>query len=380
MSSFAVTLERITVRQHPNADRLELARVGLFDAVVGKGQFKTGDVVLYIPEQAILPSGIIHRLGLDGKLSGKQHNRVKAVSLRGALSQGIVAPTSIVSTFPEADHYREVIDALNTAGKENLSTYDFAPALGIKKWEPEIPEYMKGSIISAPELLKWIDIENIKRFPDIFSAGDQVTVTEKIHGVCLNATLVIEDGEVTEVAVASKGYGEKNLAFEPDEKNLYWRAVNEYNVRQLATEVAAYYGNDVKSVGIYGEVFGKGIQDLSYGAEGKAGTPGFAVFDAYVLKADGTRFWVPSPVLRNMTTDIPMVPVLFEGDYDIEKIAEIASGKEQVSGKEMNIREGVVIRSTHEEKWVDAYANSHRKIAKFITGEYLTRSGGTEYQ
>lgn len=380
MSSFAVTLEKITVRQHPNADRLELARVGLFDAVVGKGQFTTGDVVLYIPEQAILPGHLITKLGLEGKLSGKEQNRVKAVSLRGALSQGIVAPLSIINTFPEDTHYTEMIEALKTVHAENLSTYDFAPALRISKWEPEIPDYMKGDITPATNILKWVDIENIKRFPDIFTAGDKVTVTEKVHGVCLMATLTMTEGEVSDVVVASKGYGDKRIAFTQSNDNLYWRAVNGYKVRELATELANHYGSAVHSVGIYGEVFGKGIQDLGYGAPGKAGVPGFAVFDAYIKLNDGTGFWVPSPVLRGTTTDIPKVPVLFEGEYDIENIASIASGKEQVSGTEANLREGVVIRSTDESPWVDMFGNGHRKIAKFITGEYLTRKGGTEYQ
>lgn len=379
MSSFAVTLEKITVRQHPNADRLELARVGLFDAVVGKGQFKTGDVVLYIPEQAILPAPLIKKLGLEGKLSGKEQNRVKAVSLRGALSQGIVAPLSIISTFPEDNYYTEVIQALQTV-RGTLSTYDFASALNITKWEPEIPDYMKGDITPATNILKWVDIENIKRFPDIFSKGDLVTVTEKVHGVCLMATLTMTDGEVSDTVVASKGYGDKRIAFTQSNDNLYWRAVNGYKVRELATELAGIYGSDVQSVGIYGEVFGLGIQDLNYGAPGKQGVPGFAVFDAFIKLVDGTGFWVPSPVLRGTSTDIPRVPVIFEGEYDVEHIAQIASGKEQVSGSEMNLREGVVIRSTTEARWVDMFGNSHRKIAKFVTEEYLTRKGGTEYQ
>ncbi|MBC9703638.1 MAG: RNA ligase (ATP) [Enterococcus sp.] len=379
MSSFAVTLEKITVRQHPNADRLELARVGLFDAVVGKGQFKTGDVVLYIPEQAILPNSVIRELGLEGKLAGKELNRVKAVSLRGALSQGIVAPLSLINTFPEDNCYTDIIHALQTMESDTLSTYDFAPALGITKWEPEIPEYMKGSIAPATNILKWVDIENIKRFPDIFTHGEHVTVTEKVHGVCLMSTLTIDNGAVTDVVVASKGYGDKRLGFSQDKDNLYWRAVNSYNVRELATELARLYAN-VQSVGVYGEVYGLGIQDLNYGTPGKQGTPGFAVFDAYIKTTDGTGFWVPSPMLRGTATDIPKVPVLFEGGYDIDHIASIASGKEQISGTEANLREGVVIRSTEEKPWVDMFGNSHRKIAKFITAEYLTRSGGTEYQ
>ena len=89
MSDLKVTLEKLEIFPHPNADLLELAQVGLYRAVVGKGQFESGDYALYIPEQAILPPELIEELGLTGKLAGPEKNRVKAVRLRGEISQGI---------------------------------------------------------------------------------------------------------------------------------------------------------------------------------------------------------------------------------------------------------------------------------------------------
>jgi RNA ligase (TIGR02306 family) len=385
MSSFAVTLERVTVRPHPNADRLELARVGLFDAVVGKDDFKTGDVVFYIPEQAILPENLISTLNLDGKLAGPQKNRIKAVKLRGALSQGIVAKLDILNIFPEHDHYENIVNALMDIRHGVSSDYDFAPALGVEKWEPEIPAHMSGQVESGAQLLSWVDIENIKRYPDVFSEGELVWVTEKIHGTCLLATVELakenDTYAIQNVSVSSKGLAEKHLALTEDENNLYWRAVNGYPVRELALEIADYFSNfNVKSVGVYGEVYGSGVQDLSYGVKGNTGKPGFAVFDARVKLADGTDFWVNSGIIHGdsvLTTDIPKVPTLFVGPYNIAEIAEIASGKEQVSGTEANLREGVVIRPV-EEGYSEAV--NGRKIAKFVTEEYLTRKGGTEYQ
>ncbi|MFD0850638.1 RNA ligase (ATP), partial [Actinomadura adrarensis] len=90
MSTLRVTAERLTIHPHGNADALELAQVGLYRAVVGKGQFQSGDWALYIPEGSVLPDELIAELGLDGKLAGSKKNRVKAVRLRGELSQGIV--------------------------------------------------------------------------------------------------------------------------------------------------------------------------------------------------------------------------------------------------------------------------------------------------
>lgn len=404
MSSFTVTLETVEVRPHPNADRLELARVGLFDAVVGKDQFKTGDIVLYIPEQAILPEGLIQALGLEGKLAGKAKNRIKAVSLRGALSQGVVAKPSIVDVSPESEFYSEVTEALTLAKAGVPSTYDFGPAMGIEKWEPEIPIHLSGSVESGADLLSWVDIENIKRYPDVFEDGEQVWVSEKIHGTCLLATVVLDihpttdyetgmvDGteyEINKVVVSSKGLADKHLALTEDSDNLYWRAVNAYKVRELALEIADYYTNSgaldealVESVGIYGEVYGSGIQDLGYATKGKSETPGFAVFDARVKLTTGKNFWVDAFILVDdegvLETEIPKVPTLYVGPYDIEKITEVANGMESVSGTEANIREGVVIRPERETTSEALFGG--RKIAKFVTEAYLTRKGGTEYQ
>lgn len=90
MSTLRVTAERLTILAHPNADALELAQVGLYRAVVAKGAYRTGDHAVYIPEQAVLPAELIEELGLTGRLAGSKADRVKAVRLRGELSQGIV--------------------------------------------------------------------------------------------------------------------------------------------------------------------------------------------------------------------------------------------------------------------------------------------------
>ncbi len=177
MSTFRVTMEHLTIHDHPNADALELAQVGLYRAVVVKGLYKTGDMALYIPEQAVLPDLLIEELGLTGRLAGKAKNRVKAVRLRGEISQGIVCRPNAagldwarVSDCPWLDDYAHVLD--------------------ITKWVPEIPPHMAGEVESAPELIRWIDIENLQRYTDIFTTGQHVIATEKIHGTACLVTIV----------------------------------------------------------------------------------------------------------------------------------------------------------------------------------------------
>ncbi|WP_427923451.1 RNA ligase (ATP) [Streptomyces sp. cg40] len=355
MSTLRVTAEVLTVHEHPNADALELAQVGLYRAVVAKGAYRTGDTAVYIPEQSVLPAALIEELGLTGRLAGSNSDRVRAVRLRGELSQGIVCRPKALA---DVDLARAALDGI-----------DFAELLGIVKWVPPIPPTMDGDVESAPDLLPWVDIENIQRFPGIFEPGEAVVLTEKLHGSACLLTYFAEDGRVQ---VSSKGFGAKSLALKEDPRNLYWRAVLGHGVPETAARLAERLG--ARRVGIFGEVFGAGVQDLTYGADGQRSTIGYAVFDVSA-EIDGAVRWLdPAELLDG---ELPLVPRLYEGPYDIGRVLEVASGRETVSGRELHLREGVVIRPA-----VERYSpvTGGRTIAKAVSPAYLTRKGGTEYE
>ncbi|MDN3022118.1 RNA ligase (ATP) [Streptomyces sp. S.PB5] len=355
MSTLRVTAEVLTVHEHPNADALELAQVGLYRAVVAKGAYRTGDVAVYIPEQAVLPSGLIEELGLTGRLAGSAADRVKAIRLRGELSQGIVCR-------PEA---LAGVDL----GRAAADGTDFAERLGIVKWVPPVPPTMNGDVESAPDLVPWVDIENIQRYPDIFAAGEQVVVTEKLHG---SACLVTYVADESRVYVSSKGFGAKSLALKEDPRNLYWRAVRGHGVAPVAERLAARLG--ARRVGIFGEVYGAGVQDLTYGADGRRDTLGFAVFDV-AAEIDGVVRWLDAGEL--LGGELPLVPRVFEGAYDVSVVMALASGRETVSGRSLHLREGVVVRPV-----VERYSavTGGRAIGKAVSPAYLTRKDGTEFE
>lgn len=355
MSTLRVTAEVLTIHEHPNADALELAQVGLYRAVVAKGAYRTGDTAVYIPEQSVLPAALIEELGLTGRLAGSNSDRVRAVRLRGELSQGIVCRPKVLA---DVDLARAALDGT-----------DFAERLGITKWVPPIPPTMDGDVESAPDLLPWVDIENIQRFPGIFEPGEAVVLTEKLHGSACLLTYFAEDGRVQ---VSSKGFGAKSLALKEDPRNLYWRAVRGHGVPEAAARLAEQLG--ARRVGIFGEVFGAGVQDLTYGADGRRQTLGYAVFDVSA-EIDGAVRWLDAGEL--LDGELPLVPRLHEGPYEIERVLEVASGRETVSGRGLHLREGVVIRPA-----VERYSpvTGGRAIAKAVSAAYLTRKGGTEYE
>jgi RNA ligase (TIGR02306 family) len=355
MSTLRVTAEVLTVHEHPNADALELAQVGLYRAVVAKGAYRTGEAAVYIPEQSVLPPGLIEELGLTGRLAGGEANRVKAVRLRGELSQGIVCRPKALAD----------VDLARAAAEGT----DFAGRLGITKWVPPVPPTMSGEVESAPGLLPWVDIENIHRYPDIFTPGEPVVLTEKLHGSACLLTYVADEGRVF---VSSKGFGAKSLALREDPRNLYWRAIRGHGVAEAAARLAERLG--ARRVGIFGEVYGAGVQDLSYGADGRRDTLGYAAFDVSADVA-GTVRWLDAAEL--LEGELPVVPRLYAGPYGIDRVLEFASGRETVSGRGLHLREGVVIRPA-----VERYSTvtGGRAIAKAVSPAYLTRKGGTEYE
>lgn len=354
MRGFAVTAERLIVHPHPNADRLELAQVGLCRAVVAKGSYRSGDFGVYIPESAIVPDDLLDELGLTGKLAGHAKNRVKAVRLRGEISQGIVCrPRSLLDLDYE------------TAANER---WDLADKLGIHKWVPPIPPQMSGQAVSGADLLRWIDIENLQRYPDIFTPGEPVAATEKLHGTCMVLTCTR-----AEILVSSKGLASNGIALAESATNLYWRAASQYGLPELADQIRADL--DAERVAIYGEVYGAGVQDLHYGADTRADRIGYAAFDIRVdAIGDGPR-WMGADNVAYLCHHwgIPMVPELYRGPFDLDKLREVTSGL-TVHGGGAHIREGIVIRPV-----MEAYSDvvGGRKIAKLISPDYLTRSGDT---
>ncbi|MEV8585442.1 RNA ligase (ATP) [Streptomyces sp. NPDC051180] len=356
MSTLRVTAEVLTVHPHPNADALELAQIGLYRAVVAKGAYRTGDTAVYIPEQAVLPAVLVDELGLTGRLAGGDANRVKAVRLRGELSQGIVCRPGALA---DVDLERAAADGT-----------DFAETLGIVKWVPPIPPTMSGDVEAAPDLLPWVDIENLQRHPDVFEPGEPVVLTEKLHGTACLLTYRAEDGRVQ---VSSKGFGAKGLALREDPRNLYWRAVHGHGLAEVAARLAERLG--ARRVGLFGEVYGAGVQDLAYGADGRGETVGYALFDVSA-EIDGQVRWLdPAEVLE--PGEVPVVPRLHTGPYDLDTVLAHASGRETVSGREAHLREGVVIRPVTERH---SPVVGGRAIAKAVSPAYLTRKGGTEFE
>lgn len=368
MSVFEVPVVLLdAVEEHPNADRLELARVGGYRSVVLRGKYRAGQRVVYIPENAIVPEALLRRMGLwdeeagKGRLGGKRGDRVRPIRLRGELSQGLVF---------EAD-----ADAAVGA--------DMAARHGIVKYVPRVPTSMSGQVTAVGGFLVSYDVENIQKYPDALAAGETVVITEKLHGTyaCFSyvpppASRSLPEGLPNgNVLVASKGLGARGLAFtDADENrgNLYVRTWKE-QLRDTGVWRRVEESAD-RPVHVMAEIFGRGVQDLHYGAA----SPSLRVFDVFV-GTPATGSFLDHDAFRRTTDDwgLERVPELATAPFSEELVAEHRDGPDTISGTHM--REGIVITPKRERE--DRRLPRDRVKLKAVSPEYLLRRGRrTEFE
>lgn len=391
MSKFEVLIEQVkNVRDHPNADRLSLLDINGFTCISakledGSHRYKDGDPVAYIPEGSVLPEWLLKAMDFwneekqIGTLNGKNGDRIKAMRLRGILSQGVVYPCCGI-TAEDGTHFRKWMRMADGEIHKVGVGWDVAEDLGITKYEPPIPASMGGEVFShSYDLIYKFDIENAQKFENVFHSDDEVNITEKLHGTFTGLIITTEKrddfyeyftGNGTIYAAAySKGLGSKGLCFKATdqnlEKNIYMRSLKQILDSRTYEQLEALY-NEVKAAGvivIMGETFGTGIQDLGYSTK-----PKFLAFDS-------VRGGVVDPYkefqLIMDALGIATVPLLYKGPYGGADLIDLRDGKSSLDGQ--TLKEGIVIRD-------DLNSDTGfigRKMLKMVSPDYLTRKGNT---
>ena len=371
------------VYDHPNADRLSLCKVRDFITVAGKledgsPRYKKGDLIVYCPEGSVIPEYLLKQGFWDDKngkggLTGSLGNRVKAIKLRGVLSQGIMFPTLkvidlILSAHISNEHESKIVN----------SGDDVSEFLGITKFEPVIPAAMNGDLLNlGTENTLNFDIENLRKYPNVLQDGERVVVSEKLHGTfcCVAYIRDIDNVDLyqNKLFVASKGLGSRGLVFKfnnvNQQQNIYTKMAVELGLFDKLKHYAEQV--NVKKCFLLGEIFGQGVQDLHYGMK-----PTFKAFDLWAQYDNDRGGFVSSDnkkfIFRQEAID--QVPILYEGPYSRAVIDSLVGGLTSLG--ESHIKEGIVITPNEERN----DSEIGRVILKHISAEYLTRKGNlTEY-
>ncbi len=328
MSEFKVEVVQISsVLPHPNADRLDLVMFeGMaYQVVIAKGKFQVGDLAYYFPIDSVIPDRYLDEF----EIRTYYKKKIRATKLRGIFSEGLLVEVG-------ADFDGQVGD-------------DYAEKFGITKFEYPIPMTMNGDMEGQIGRHKFPSPEHLKRYKDLFVEGEEVVITEKIHGT--NFSILVEpDGEVK---IASHRFFWKDN--DVNQQMVYVRTYHEHSVLQ-------HLPPDVQ---VFGEIYG--VQDLKYGLTN--GKIDFALFAVY----KGGAFLNYDDFIDFCTAyQLPRVPVLYRGPYSWEIVTQFNNADSVLAPTWM--MEGVIVQPTIER--TDYKVG--RVVLKLISDRYLLRKDGTE--
>lgn len=357
---------RVTeIKEHGNADTLEIIPIGEYQVVSKKGQFHVGDLTVYIQPDSVVPQTEPFRfiwepyvvLGDATIPVLEKRRRITVRKFRGEWSEGLLLP---VSDFGISDKgaYCDYLETYSWSEGNDISDF-----LNITHYDPDT-ESTKGENSSAPKLRKkypqsfrgWYnyvkrrirnlfrigpntdgasdnislgipvyDVDALKNYPNTFIDGEEVIVTEKIHGS--NARYIFLDGTMYA--------GSRKLWKSPSSNCIFRKALRE--LPWIETWCRAHEGYV-----LWGEVT-PSQKGFNYGSDKVQ----FFVFD--ILNPNGTWVDVNSANFMELTESLigKSVPVLYQGPYDLEKIRLLVDGPSMVPYAK-NIREGVVIKTSAE--------------------------------
>jgi RNA ligase (TIGR02306 family) len=216
------------------ADRIEIARVQGWQSVIRKGDYKVGDKVIFVPIDTVLPPAEWNKHLWD-KNDPTKPIRVKTVRLRGAVSQGLIFPSSLVSAQEIWDHMDDPDEDVSIAGM-----------LGITKYEKPIPACLAGEVKGdfPNQFVSKTDednlMSNIQAFEELKQCT-QVYVSLKMDGT--SVTYIKEENGDFRVC-------SRNLELKDTEKNVYWQVARKYDLQNIMKPGTA----------LQGEICGPGIQ------------------------------------------------------------------------------------------------------------------------
>jgi RNA ligase (TIGR02306 family) len=281
-------------------------------------------------------------------LIGKDKNRVGSIRLRGEISQG--ATISL-------EKIKELFNLENITPSQDISE-----KLNITKYEPPIPVEMSGKVKTSDTSTSGFskhDVEQFGIYKNEFTMKETVIITEKIHGTQIMIGLTKDK----ELLISSKGFFSKDLFIEKSDSNIYWQAYNNSNLNEVLFYLESVFPN--LAIQLFGEVVP--AQKFKYGQS----KPVVLLYD---VRIDGFSLNILEHLWYSVVLKPHWVPIVHVGTLADVDVQELCKGKEQVSGKEEHIREGIVVRPVP-----DRFAkDGTRLMLKVINPAYAKKETGDE--
>ncbi len=299
------------------ANAIELVRINGWQCVTKKGEFRVGDLGIFLEIDAIPPDAANFQFLWAAKDGAQQPRpdkfRIRTMKLRGALSQGLFLP---LNQFDLGDV---------AAGD------DVTEKLGVTKYEPPLPAGNQGEIGGLfPGFVPKTDEIRVQSAPEVTAEifNSPYAITLKYDGTSATYCVDARNGEFLACG--------RNYAISEGD-SFYWRIARQYD---LPAKLAAH-----PNMAIQGEICGPGIQ------KNKLELKQIALFAFNVYDIAEQRY-LDHQEARDFLAEIGVsaVETLETGasfGYNQNDLLALAEGKYSGTSNE---REGIVVRPLTERR------------------------------
>lgn len=354
------------IEKHPGADTLSIVDVDGYPVIIKTDSFKEGDLAVYVPVDALVPLARPEFSFLTpiGHPERSQH-RVKAARLRGIFSMGLLVPLS-----QKAEMAIETQPGLYVTVKVGLNVQSL---LGIEKFIPIEERRQLGHVArteaqkrarahKGPKLPVY-GLDPLRRYAASLPMGTEVVITEKIHGC--NSRFVYSNGRLWVGSHKAMRGCSRNRLGEWLERmkiklftflgiqhrahtlaelgDIWWECAEGYELKQRLEKLPGLV--------LYGEIYGEGVQDLTYDSpQGRK----LRIFDLYDLEAkrflDYDEFRDKSISVLGFKELQDFVPVLYRGPWteNVKALYQTLANTGKSTLNPNQICEGVAIKPVKE--------------------------------
>lgn len=253
-----VTIRKVNeIKEHPNADLLELAVIDGWQCVVKKGEFKADESIIFFEIDSVLPVKeefeFLRKSSYIKKdwLPNGEGFRLKTVKLRKEISQGLII---------------KLPDELQNSSHD----LDYSEFFGVIKYDP--PMNLTGFGIprgSFPSFIPKTDQERIQnisinQIKNSIESNESFEVTQKYDGSSITVFNILDNSKFIDEKYSGIGICSRNIYLKMDENedNRYISVARKLNLDTATKKLSEYLNCDIA---VQGELCGVGIQNNHHG-------------------------------------------------------------------------------------------------------------------
>lgn len=341
MRKLASIKEILSIEPIEGKDRIVLARIDGWQAIIKKGEFNVGDRVIFCEPDSVLPKKP------EFEFLAKYNYRIKTQKMGKGYSQGLVLPIGLLpkGKYELGDDVTGLLGITQyerTMDKEAPDAYK-QKAMNYPKWLTKYSWFRRLFMTSKkksefPSFIKKTDEERIQNVPYLLNTTNEWVVTEKIDGTSGTFVVVRKKGlfrNKYEFIVCSR-----NMRLSAnDDGSVYWDVAKKYKIKEELKQLLEY-NPQMQWICVQGECIAPRIQGNKY----KVVESQFFAFN--LISSTIGRYGSLDAKTILKACNIPFVPIIEQKSLtgmSVNDVLEYATGNSVVNPNVL--REGYVFRT-----------------------------------